>query len=294
MLLSYYKIQPALSTKNYRMCLYMKKFALIGYPLVHSVSPFIHTELFKLNNIDGTYELLEIPAGEIGNYTETLGKLDGFNVTIPHKTDIISFTTSLSDKAELFGAVNTVKNDGALKGYNTDCIGFIRALEIAEIPLEGRVLVLGSGGVSRMFAFEAALAGADVTIASRNGETANKIRDEIKEKLGSDCGVIPLENVGGGWDLIINGTPVGMSPNADACPVSGEAVASSKAVFDAVYNPLETELIRTAKSLGKKYSNGLPMLVLQAAAAQEIWLGTSFSDSDIKDIICKTQEVLSK
>ena len=145
----------------------MKKFALIGFPLRHSMSPFIHKELFKINGIDAEYELCEIPKGDTEVYKKMLIDLDGFNVTIPHKTDIIEMTASLSDKAALFGAVNTVKSDGKLRGYNTDCIGFVRALKLADISLSGNVLVCGSGGVSRVFAMESVAAGANVTIAVR-------------------------------------------------------------------------------------------------------------------------------
>lgn len=275
----------------------MKKFGLIGYPLGHSMSPVIHKELFKLNNIDGEYTLKEINPD---CFEEGIKELDGFcgyNVTIPHKTGIIPYLQELSERAELFGAVNTVEvRDGKLIGHNTDCHGFLRALEMADIKLGGRVLLCGSGGVSRMFAFESILAGAELTIAVRNDDlpAAAQIQKEISDKLGKVCEVITLDEVEGEFDLLINGTPVGMYPHTDACVLPKEKVLACKAVFDAVYNPLETMLISYAKEGGLKYSNGLPMLVWQAAVAQEIWLGVSFTSGQIRPVIEITERELTK
>lgn len=275
----------------------MKKFVLIGYPLGHSVSPFIHKELFKLKNIDAEYSLEEIAPEEIESRIPMLWELDGFNVTIPHKTDIIGFTNKLSEKAKLFSSVNTVKNqNGSLIGYNTDCHGFLRSLETAEIELGKKVIVCGSGGVSRMFAFEGVLAGAELTIAVRESglNSAEKIKSEIKSKLKKDISVCTLEDTSGECDLLINATPVGMYPNTQSCILPEEKIRNAKAVFDAVYNPLETRLITTAKKNNIKCVNGLPMLVWQAAAAQEIWLDVKFSHKEISRIIKITERSLAE
>lgn len=275
----------------------MKNFCLIGYPLGHSMSPVIHRELFKINGIDAEYELKEISPDILAKGIKELDSLDGFNVTIPHKTGIIPHLDSLSDRAELFGAVNTVDNkNGALIGYNTDCFGFLRALDMAGIELKGRVLLCGSGGVSRMFAFESVLAGADLTIAVRDADVdaGNLIKKEIFEKLNKAVNVITLDKVDGEYDVLINGTPVGMYPNTDVCVLPKEKVQKCRAVFDAVYNPLETMLLRYARQCGAKYSNGLPMLVWQAAVAQEIWLGVKFTMEQVKSVIEITKEELSK
>lgn len=275
----------------------MKKFGLIGYPLGHSMSPLIHRELFKINNIDAGYELVEINPENFTNAFEAVKGFDGFNVTIPHKIAVIPQLNALSERAELFGAVNTVENkNGVLTGHNTDCYGFLRALAMAEIELKGKVLVCGCGGVSRMFAFETILAGADLTIAVRDAdvEAGQQIVDEIESKLGKTAKLIRLDEVDGAFDLIINGTPVGMHPNTDACVLPKEKVQKAKAVFDAVYNPLETKLISYAKDAEIKFSNGLPMLVWQAAVAQEIWFGVKFSNEQIKPVIKITEEELKK
>lgn len=275
----------------------MKKFALIGYPLGHSMSPLIHRELFKINNIDAVYEPVEINPENFDNEFDGIKGFDGFNVTIPHKIAVIPHLNALSKRAELFGAVNTVENkNDILTGHNTDCIGFLRALEMAGITPGGKVLVCGCGGVSRMFAFEAVLAGADLTVAVRDTgfDGGRRLINEIESRLGKSAELITLDNADGEFDLIINGTPVGMHPDTDSCVLPKEKVQKAKAVFDAVYNPLETRLISYAREAGIKFSNGLSMLVLQAAAAQEIWFGVKFSNEQIKAVLNITEEELKK
>ncbi len=274
----------------------MKNFALIGYPLGHSLSPFIHRELFKIQGIEADYSLIEIAPENLESQFESLKTNRGFNVTIPHKVNIIPFLDELDERAALFGAVNTVKVDenGKTKGYNTDCSGFLRALEMADIPLEGRVLLCGSGGVARMFAFEAAIAGCELTIAVRENDLlfAKTIGAELNEKLGRSAKIMRLDEVQGKHDLIINGTPVGMFPNTDACVLKKEIIQRAGAVFDAVYNPGETLFIKFAKEAGVKYSNGLPMLVWQAAVAEEIWNSTVFSMEEIRPVLELTEKEL--
>lgn len=275
----------------------MKKFGLVGYPLGHSMSPLIHRELFKINSINASYELIEINPENFGNEFEIMKGYDGFNVTIPHKISVIPNLDALSERAELFGAVNTVENkNGILTGHNTDCYGFLKSLDMAGITLGGKVLVCGSGGVSRMFAFEAVLAGADLTVAVRASgiEAGRRLIGEIKTKLGKEAELVTLDDVNDEFDLIINGTPVGMHPDTEFCILPKEKVQKSKAVFDAVYNPLETKLISYAEEAGLKYSNGLPMLVWQAAVAQEIWFDVKFTNEQIKAVLKITEEELKK
>lgn len=264
-----------------------KSFALIGNPLGHSLSPAIHKELFALSGVSASYSLLEIEPEKLpAAFDNELRRLNGFNVTIPHKLAVIPFLDGLSPRAALFGSVNTVENDnGTLKGHNTDCSGFLKALDMAEIELKGSVLILGAGGVARTFAFESALAGADITLAVRNPEKAAGLRNELKEKLETETKLILLDEVGGGYDLIINATPCGMFPNVQAAPISEEAVKNSGAVFDSIYNPKETLLLKYARENSVKHSNGLSMLVWQAAKAEEIWNGVKFENDDITKVI---------
>ena len=274
----------------------MKQFGLTGYPLGHSLSPVIHRELFKIGGINGEYNLFEISPDALKNEFSKLTGLDGFNVTIPHKIDVIPLLDELDERAALFGAVNTVKPGKKLKGYNTDCYGFLRAIKMADIDLSGNVLLCGSGGVARMFAFEAALAGCSLTIAVRYNDipSANILAEEIKNKLNKNAKVLNLKEVNESYNLIINGTPVGMHPNINACILPKEIIQKADAVFDAIYNPEETLFVKYAKETGIKYSNGLSMLVWQAAVAEEIWNDIKFTEKDIQKVIEITKKELEK
>lgn len=274
------------------------RFALIGYPLGHSMSAVIHKELFKICGIDADYSLIEAaPENLEAEFNTQLKNLKGFNVTIPHKINIIPYLDDLSARAKLFGAVNTVDiKDDRIVGHNTDCSGFLRALDMAGITLGGKVLLSGSGGVARMIAFESILADADLTIAVRESDipAANVIKQEIQDKLGRECKIILLSEAEGGYDLVINGTPVGMYPNTDSCPVDEKVITTSKAAFDVIYNPIETKFTKYAKKAGIKWSSGLSMLVWQAAVAEEIWNDVKFSNDDIRKVIDITEKELVK
>lgn len=271
-------------------------FGLIGMPLGHSMSAIIHKELFKISNTDANYSLIEVEKENLEfDFNEKLRKLNGFNVTIPHKLNIIPYLDKLSTKAELFGSVNTVEiKNGQAIGHNTDCAGFLRALEMADIKLQGDVLLLGSGGVSRMIAFESLLAECNLTIATRNSQTAKAIKNELNNKIGMDCRIATLEDVDGCFDLIVNGTPVGMYPNVDACPIDKKIIQKAKAVYDVIYNPIDTQFIKYAKNADIKCCSGLSMLVWQAAVAQEIWNGVKFDYNDIKNVISIVEKELKK
>lgn len=273
-----------------------KNFALIGYPLGHSISPFIHSKLEEISDIYATYECIEIKPENLKNtFDERLKNLDGFNVTIPHKINIIPCLDELSDRAKIFGAVNTVKISGEkASGYNTDCIGFTRSLGTAGMDLNGKVLILGCGGVARVFAYESVIAGGDTTLAIRKSslKKALALKDEIKEKFNKDIKITYLDEASGYYHIIINGTPVGMFPNVDASPIDENLVKNADFVFDAIYNPEETKLIKFAKKNDIPCLNGLPMLVWQAAAAQEIWNDIEFSNDDVQKVIELSKEYL--
>ena len=275
-----------------------KKFALIGYPLGHSMSALIHKNLLEISKVKGEYIHIEVEPEHLKEeYEKKLNHLNGFNITIPHKTNIIQFLDQVSDKAKLYGSVNTVdiKNNKAV-GYNTDCIGFLNSMKKENIEFGQNVLICGSGGVSRMFAFESLISGANVTLAVRNSsvQSAKNIQNEVRQKLSKDCKIIMLEDASDEYDLIINGTPVGMFPNVDACPIKEDVIKKAKAVFDAIYNPIETRLIKLSKKHGVRCLGGLPMLVWQAAVAEEIWNGVKFQNEDIDFVIDIAQKELRK
>lgn len=267
------------------------KCTLIGHPLGHSLSPDIHTRLFALSGTKGEYDLTDIPKELLEKKVEYLKTLDGFNITIPYKTDIIPYLSSLDKTAERYGAVNCVSvKDGKMTGYNTDCIGFIRSLEKGGLSLSGKVLLLGCGGVGRMMACEFLLHSAELTVAVLPEEipAAEKVIADMKNS--ENAKVISLSDISGEFDLCANATPVGMFPKVDVSPVSEKIVSSCKAAFDVIYNPVETKLMKMFENEGKKAVGGMAMLVYQAVAAHEIWYGAKFDENDINSIISQMNE----
>ena len=262
-------------------------FGLTGNPLGHSFSKVIHEKLFNIKNIDNGYELF--PSADLDCvFTETLSRLDGFNVTIPYKTDIIKYLDEVDEKVSLYNSCNTVVRKGnKYFGYNTDVYGFLNTLKNSNIELNNnKVLVLGSGGVSRMMAFESALKGADVYITSRNIAKCLEIKEEILDKVNIKVEVIK-ELSDESFDIVLNGTPCGMYPDELSLPVSFEKIKDVPFVFDTIYNPRETLLTRLADFCGNKAENGLYMLVEQAAVAQKHFCGIEYSGKEVEEVVNK-------
>lgn len=262
----------------------MFRYGLIGHPLDHSFSPAIHRKLLAASGLSGDYSLLDIPPETLGSaLLGDVSRLDGFNVTIPHKTAILPLLDALAPSAEKYGAANTVKREnGRLVGYNTDGIGFLYALGAAGISLGGRVVVLGCGGAARVFLRESLDAGCAVTNVVRpcSLSRAKSLAD------GRYPVLIALPRAP--FDLLINATPVGMFPHTDGSPAD-LAEAEVAAVFDAVYNPQKTVLLQKAARRGCKTVGGMAMLVAQAAASQTIWNGAAFSDAVIARIVAGSE-----
>ena len=276
----------------------MKKYALIGHPLGHSLSPHIHSRLMTLAGIDGSYELLDIPPEKLADSFSELSQLDGFNATIPHKVGIIPYCSRLDSSAERFDSVNCVKNGEEKVGYNTDVFGFTRSIDMLGASLDSKVLVIGCGGVGRMIAAEAAYSGGDVTVAVLKdfAADAEKTIAAVKERMPSAKTKITViggetlstEDFGADmpeFGLLINASPVGMFPKTEKMPCTEDVIRKTGHVFDVVYNPNKTLLSKTAEKLGIPAMTGMAMLVLQAAAAQEIWNGAKFDEKDLKKLI---------
>lgn len=270
-------------------------FGLIGHPLGHSISPAVHQHLFNLSGLDAEYNLYDIPPEDLSKQWETLRQLDGFNITIPYKQTVFPLLDIIDRSAAQYRAANTAQcMDGETKGFNTDVIGFHKALETAAIPLAGHVLLCGTGGVSHMMAYEALRNDCSLTIGARTFGKAATLADKLSKRFPrAQIEPAALAYVSGSYDLILNGTPVGMYPHTKKMPIPLNVARSSRAVFDAIYNPQETQLLARARAAGAKVQNGLPMLVWQAAAAQEIWTGKSFSPADI-DAICQKMRAYIK
>lgn len=276
-----------------------KHYAVIGHPIGHTMSPFIHKRLFDLAGIDAEYTKLDIaPEALAAEYESTLKHLDGYNITIPHKQDIIPLIDSLDDKAKMYGSVNTVANiDGKATGYTTDPDGFIKAMEAAGIALDGRIMILGCGGVARTMAYEIALRGKPFEFAVRREDVgrAGLLCLDITRKLPeTEVSFGLIDQIIGNVDVLINATPVGMYPNADAQPIHNCAIGRCAAVFDAIYNPLETALVKRAKANGSKAEGGMSMLVWQAVVAHQIWDGSAYDQKDIDRLVLDAAEEMKK
>ena len=254
---------------------------LIGDPVEHSLSPAMHSAVFEKLGLDCFYMVLKVEREWLEVAVKGLESIDclGFNVTIPHKVAILNYLDEVSEEASTIGAVNTVKNEGGkLKGFNTDGSGAIKALE-ERTKIQGKsVLLLGAGGSARAISFSLALNGVGrLTIANRTPEKAESLASEVKEKTGMDADFCPLgkediERTIGESDILINATSVGLHPETDNTPVPSDLLHPGLVVMDIVYNPLETRLLREAKSAGAETIDGAAMLVHQGAESLKIWL----------------------
>jgi len=268
-------------------------FGLLGFPLGHTMSPPIHEKLFELSGKAGGYDyrIFELPAEELSSHAKELFACEGFNITIPHKLNIIPFLDRLDKTAQRYGAVNTVlcrDKEGRSVGYNTDVDGFLHSVESLDCDLSKPVLIAGGGGAARMFAIECALHGAAVTIAVRNikPETEALKRDILSLAPRAEVSVTTLEHLPEKeFELLINATPVGMYPHPGKSPVPTEYLRNVKAVFDAVYNPADTQLLLDARKMGCKTKGGMSMLVWQAAAAHTIWDGSTYTPAQIEKTV---------
>lgn len=266
-----------------------RKYALLGGTLKHTMSPPIHSRLFELKGRDFEYEIVESTVEELADKASYLNSLSGYNITIPHKIGIIDYIDKLDKTAEKYNSVNCVDNkDGILTGYNTDVDGFLRSLSAKGGKLNGKVLLLGAGGVGRMMAIETCCAGGELTMAVLPDfipQTEIVKEDILKICPDARVRIVTLDAIDGDYDVMINATPVGMYPKCDACVVCDDVISRTKFVFDAIYNPRETLLIKKAKSMGITAVGGMAMLVWQAVSAHEIWDGDVYTDEEVQKII---------
>ncbi|MBI5681124.1 MAG: shikimate dehydrogenase [Methanobacterium sp.] len=253
---------------------------IIGNPVEHSMSPIMHNAAFKYLNMDYVYIPFLVDKNRLS--TAIMGakslNIKGLNVTIPHKTDVIKYLDSLDTAAELIGAVNTIKFTGDhAKGYNTDGIGAVNAIEEIKSVKNKKIVVLGAGGAARAVSFQILLNGADkLVIANRTPENALDLQKDIIEKLDGNVECIglgkKLENHLLNADILINTTPIGMYPNIDQEPlVKSNMMHENLVVNDLVYNPLKTGLLVEAQKAGAIPLSGIKMLIYQGMASFKIW-----------------------
>ena len=241
------------------------EFGLLGERLGHSFSPAIHRQLAGYD-----YQLVELPPEEVEPFLRA-GRFRGLNVTIPYKKTVMACCDALSPAARRIGSVNTLlrRPDGTLYGDNTDYDGFRYLLQAAGARVQGKkALVLGSGGASLTVHTVLADLGARETVGiSRSGPDNYENLDRHADA-----------------QLIVNATPVGMYPNTGVSPVDLDRFPSCEGVFDLIYNPARTQLLLDAERRGLLCSNGLGMLVAQAKAAAERFLGRAIPDSRVEEI----------
>lgn len=277
----------------------MKRYGLLGFPLRHTMSPPIHQRLFELEGVsDFDYTLKEYSPEELSEKISDVLALDGFNITIPHKVEIIKYIDELADSAKRYNSVNcVVKKDGRYIGYNTDCDGFLRSIEAAGGKLDGTVLQCGCGGVGRMIAIECVRHGAKLTVSVPEGfeDTVEPVKEYARANgFSDDIKVVHPNEIEGKFDTLINASPVGMFPKIENCPVTEDMIANCGFVFDVIYNPERTKLMQTAEKHGIKTCGGMAMLVWQAVVAHEIWSGANYSDSDIAKLISDMHKLMAE
>ena len=266
------------------------RFALIGKPLGHSLSPQIHGLISEATGLSCEYELKPLEPDEVRPFIQGMGErgIDGLNATIPYKLSALQSVDALSPEAAAIGAVNTVEvtADG-LVGHNTDYYGFGAMLQDAGITVRGRrCVILGSGGSARAVAAYLIDAGAsEVLLASRDRADASARFPGIKAVSYGE-----LEGSSGG--LLVNCTPLGMHPKPEGCPVTKAVVGRFEAVADLIYNPMRTKLLDLAEGLGRKRAGGLYMLAAQAVRAREIWHKVTIGPEVERDVCRRLQNVI--
>ena len=279
-----------------------KNLGVMGWPVAHSLSPAMQQAAIEKAGIDYSYIAMPVEPEKLSQAVEGLKAMHfaGWNVTIPHKRAIMPLLDEIDEDVAAIGAVNTVVNeDGRLKGYNTDVLGFLRPFKTRGVKLEGtRALLLGAGGAARAVLWGLLREGAAaVALAVRNREKGESLAAEFrcrtKAKIsvctfGSEDYKAALSTA----DILVNTTPLGMTPKVDEAPeVEWGRVKASAFVYDIIYTPAETRFLREAREHGCQIQNGEAMLAGQGAAALSLWAGIE-ADADC---MCRAlKEELSK
>ncbi len=246
-----------------------KIYGVLGNPLGHSLSPAMHNAAFKALNIHafyGAFETSDLKGSMQG--MRALG-IAGMSVTIPFKTDVMGHLDVLDPLAEQIGAVNTIVNDdGRLKGYNTDGPGAMKALGAVISPVGKRCVLVGAGGAARGIGFMAVKSGMTLTVANRSENRGRALASLLK------CPFTPLSKIEElDVDVLIQTTPVGMFPHVDISPVPDGVFREGMVVMDAVYNPLETKMLKKARAKGCVAIGGLEMFIHQGGLQFQLWTG---------------------
>jgi len=275
-----------------------KLLALIGHPIKQSYSPFIHNSAFELKAMDYIYLPFDITKSNLKSAIKGMNLLGvyGFNVTIPHKENIIELLNNVSEEAAIVGAVNTVVNEhGELNGYNTDVFGITETLEPFKKEISGSVIsVVGAGGGARavIYSLIRNFKPKKIFLINRTEQKAESLKTYFSNKMKFDAiktkELFPPDIVDIFKDskLIVNATSVGMFPEVDDSITTLEkSFVKDQIVFDIVYNPVKTKLLKIAEKEGAKILDGLNMLVYQAAKSFELWTGEEMPVEQVRSAI---------
>lgn len=256
------------------------RLCLLGYPLSHSLSPVMHNAaLAHVGLSDWCYDALPVEPERLSKVVTALrsDEYTGANVTVPHKETILPLLDGLTPVAQAIGAVNTiVKREGQLIGHNTDAAGLLADLHTHGVKLQGRtVMLIGAGGAARAAVAACAGIGARVRVVARRRKQAEALQS-LAPVVIFEWAELGFLQACDGVALILNSTPIGMSPNTDASPWPATVPFPPDAfVYDMIYNPAETRLTQQAREHGLRAATGLGMLVEQGALAFELWTGKS-------------------
>jgi shikimate dehydrogenase len=255
---------------------------IIGDPIAHTISPAMQNAAFQRLGLEYIYVPFRVKKADLCQAIQGVRALNirGLNVTIPHKIDVIPLLDEIDPLAENIGAVNTIVNDeGALRGFNTDAAGFLKAFLAAKVrPERKNIVILGAGGAARAIAFILADKGANLTILNRHPDSARRLSGRILKLFRRKVEALELnrENLKfalGEGEVLVNTTSLGMAPETDATPVPARLIRPGLVVFDIIYNPIKTRLLYEADKRGAKVIGGMEMLVWQGAASFELWTG---------------------
>lgn len=254
------------------------RLALLGRDVSKSLSARIHTFILEKWGYACEYELVSAGKEEFdGAMRRLLGDFDGFNVTIPYKRDVMAYLDEVSGDAMDFGAVNTVVTR-TRTGYNTDGVGFLHMLHLADVPVQGKkILVLGGGGAGRSTAAALKKAGASVFVYQRRREKL----EEVCRELGVQAADDPES---GGYDILVNCTGVGMHETVGISPVSAQAFDGAGVAVDLIYTPSESEFLRLAKARGLRTLNGAVMLFYQAYFSDCLYLNRAPGEREVEEL----------
>lgn len=257
---------------------------VIGDPVEHTLSPLIHNAAYQALKLDYVFLAFKVKPAQVAHAVHGMRALNirGLNVTMPHKSVVLQHLDRVDLSAQIVNSVNTILNkENTLFGFNTDGIGALRAFKENGVETKGRkILLLGAGGAARAIAYTLAKETDEIAVLNRTAKTAKALAKILENALSKKVttGSLSSSDVAQNLkdsDIIVNATSVGMRPNFDESPVPSRLLRSDLTIMDIVYNPLETRLIKEAKTVGANVINGVEMLIYQGAASFELWTGKS-------------------